>query len=96
MPDPTPSAVAEVATAHAARYLAQLCKHFAHKVPAEFADGRGRIAFPIGTCELTAGPERLTLSVAAADADQLARLQEVVARHLERFAFREPLAIAWR
>jgi len=38
----------------------------------------------------------LTLRVGAEDAVQLAQLEDVVARHLERFAFRAPVAIEWR
>ena len=38
------SSEARVATAAPARYLAQLCKHFAHKLPVTLGDDRGRIA----------------------------------------------------
>lgn len=86
---------AEIATPNASRYLQQLCKHFAHKRPVEFTPLEGRIAFSSGDCRLEAVDGRLTMSVAAAGAEDLAELQDVVARHLERFAFREPLDIAW-
>ncbi|MBR0682457.1 DUF2218 domain-containing protein [Roseomonas eburnea] len=87
---------ARVATASPRRYLGQLCKHFGHKVPAS-CDGRlGRIDFPFGPCELDASAEdALVLRVAAADDEALARLEHVVGSHLERFAFREALEIAW-
>ena len=35
------------------------------------------------------------MTVEASDPEALAQLQDVVARHLERFAFREELAIDW-
>jgi hypothetical protein len=89
------SAVAEVRTEMAARYLGQLCKHFQHRLPVELDADRGRIAFEAGVCTLAASPGLLTLRVEAADADALARVEDVVARHLLRFAFREPPEVMW-
>ena len=57
---------------------------------------RGRIELPAGLCVLDAGAEALTLRVEAADEALLSRIEEVVARHLERFMFRESPQIAWR
>ncbi|WP_374469008.1 DUF2218 domain-containing protein [Phenylobacterium sp.] len=88
--------VAEVATAHAARYLVQLCKHFAHRIPASHAEGVGRIEFPIGVCDLAADGDGLRITVTPAAADELEALKDVVVRHLVRFAFREELVFDWR
>lgn len=87
---------ARVQSEHASKYLQQLCKHFAHKVPVAFTGDEGRIDFPIGTCRLNAGPGALILEAEAEDRDRLAQLQDVVDRHLLRFAFREVPAIEWR
>jgi len=92
----TVQARAEVATAHAARYLAQMCKHFEHKRPVTFDERNGHIAFTAGDCRLEAGPGALTLTVAAADEAGRAGLEDVVARHLVRFAFREDLHLDWQ
>ena len=89
-------AIAEVATPKASRYLQQLCKHFGHKIPATFDEQAGRVEFSIGECRLEAGTEVLILKLAAPDAERLAQLQEVVASHLLRFAFRDGLQIGWR
>jgi hypothetical protein len=89
------SAVAHVATPHAARYLGQMCRHFQHKLPVTLEGDAGTIGFAVGTCRLRAGPERLEMAVAVADRAHLAQLQDVVARHLVRFAFREALDVAW-
>ena len=89
-------AEAQVATDRASIHLQQLCKHFAHKLQVQFTPNEGRIKFGAGTCRLTAGDHILTLRVGAEDAVQLAQLEDVVARHLERFAFRAPVAIEWR
>ena len=85
-----------VTTPKAEGYAAQLCKHFAHKLPAGFEGSDGEIAFPMGTCRLHAEGETLTLTVEGADAAAVERLQQVVASHLLRFAFREELAVDWQ
>jgi uncharacterized protein len=87
---------AEIVTPQASRYLSQLCKHFQHKCPVTLGDASGHIAFGMGDCRLRAEPGILTLSLQAADGAQLVQLQDVVARHLRRFAFREAMQIAWR
>lgn len=88
--------VAEIQTASASKYLQQLCKHFAHELPTTFGPTEGQITFPLGPVELAADEERLRLTVASEDADRIAELGDVMARHLVRFAFREELAIDWR
>ncbi|MFT3972781.1 MAG: DUF2218 domain-containing protein [Amaricoccus sp.] len=86
---------AVVTTPKAAGYAAQLAKHFGHKVEARFEDGQGEVAFPFGRCGLEAQGERLSLTASAADVEALARVEEVIASHLRRFAFREELVIEW-
>lgn len=92
---PKPSSEARVTTAVPRRYLAQLCKHFEHKLPVALAEDRGRIEFSGGVCALEAGDDALTMRLTAEDEAALARLEDVVARHLVRFAFREPPDIRW-
>jgi hypothetical protein len=95
--DPRPTtAQTTIPTAHASRYLQQLCKHFAHKLPAECTPTDGSICFPMGKTELHANGQNLNISVQVADAADLDRLKEVVVSHLIRFAFREELTVDWR
>lgn len=84
-----------VVTSSARRYLGQMCKHFGHRLAVEQSGDHATIAFPMGTCTLEAGADSLRLSAQAEDGESLARLQEVAASHLVRFAFRETLAITW-
>jgi hypothetical protein len=77
------------------RYLQQLCKHFAHKVPAEFTPEAGSITFPFGKCTLAAQGNLLAMTVNAESEADLDRLKEVIASHLERFAFRDKPTIVW-
>ncbi|HXA21276.1 MAG TPA: DUF2218 domain-containing protein [Acetobacteraceae bacterium] len=92
----TVRSTAEVATPQAGRYLTQLCKHFQHKCPVTQDEASGHIAFSTGDCRLRAEAGILTLSLQAAGDAQLAQLQDVVSRHLIRFAFREAMQIVWR
>lgn len=91
------SSQANVPTNMARRYLTQLCKHFQHRLPVMLDDWHGRIEFPAGLCELdgaTIGGV-LQMRVTAPDEASLARLEDVVGRHLERFAFRDELKVRW-
>ncbi len=88
--------LASVSTENAVRYLTQLCKHWSHRFEVVFDKTSGRIALPLGVCRLTAGPGVLGVVVEATDDEGLTRLEDVVASHLNRFAFREgELAFAW-
>jgi hypothetical protein len=89
-------AEAMVATDRADRYLVQLCKHFAHKVPAEWSDHKGFADFGWGTCTLVATEDGLALRAAAPDAAGLDRVKHVVADHTERFGSRDNLTVVWQ
>jgi hypothetical protein len=56
----------------------------------------GIVTFGAGTCTMAADPTALTLTIAGETAEALATLQDVVERHLVRFAFREEIAPEWR
>jgi uncharacterized protein len=49
----------------------------------------------MGDCRLRAEAGRLDIALKCVEPDQLDRMEEVVAVHLDRFAFREPFEIAW-
>ena len=88
-------AVTRVPTAHASRYLQQLCKHWSHKFQVEFTPHNGRIEMSAGVLILDADPEGLGLRLSA-EPENLERMEGVVAEHLKRFAFREDLAFDWQ
>jgi hypothetical protein len=101
------TATARVPTAHASKYLQQLCKHWQHNLAVEFTADAGTITFPRdargadwpsdGVARLAAGDDALTVTIEASGPDHLAALEDVVQRHLDRFAFREaPLPFDWR
>jgi hypothetical protein len=88
---------ASVPTDSASRYLQQLCKHWAHKFAVVFDAAAGSVPFPNGAVlRLTAMDDALHVSLTAADAAPAVSMQDVIAKHLDRFAFREaPLPFAW-
>ena len=86
---------ARVTTALPGRYLEQLCKHFGHKLPVSREESESAITFETGTCRLRAEDNSLVLHCSAKDADGLARLEDVIAKHLKRFAFREEPEVRW-
>jgi hypothetical protein len=91
-----PASHADVATEHASRYLQQLCKHWSHKFPVEFDPKHGAIELSLGRTVLDADAGALRITVTAAEAAALERLESVVADHIRRFAFRENLAFDWK
>jgi hypothetical protein len=88
-------AVTRVPTAHASRYLQQLCKHWSHKYPVEFTPENGRIEMSAGVLILDADAKGLGLRLST-EPENLERMEGVVAEHLQRFAFREDLAFDWK
>ena len=101
------TATARVPTASGSRYLQQLCKHWEHSMPVEFTPDHGRVVFPKdargashpgdGVATFAAEADVLAVGIEATSAEQLDGLKGAVARHLDRFAFREaPLTFDWR
>ena len=101
------TATATVPTASASRYLQQLCKHWSHNMAVEFDEANGRVVFPKnargadwpadGLFTMEAKPEALVCRIEASSTEQLQGLKGAVARHLDRFAFREaPLTFDWQ
>jgi hypothetical protein len=100
------SATASVPTAHASRYLQQLCKHWSHNLVVEFTPMQGTVVFPRdsrgadhpddGLVTFDASASALRVRIDASSDAQLEGLKSSVARHLDRFAFREaPLVFDW-
>lgn len=89
-------ATATVPTEKGSRYLQQLCKHFAHKLPVTFDEHKGSISFSIGECALAADGDALTITATSASEAELEQLKDVIVRHLARFAFREELQVEWQ
>jgi len=101
------SSTASVRTDKASRYLQQLCKHWSHNLAVEFTSGHGTVIFPRDArgadwpgdalVTMTAHADKLECRIDASAAGQRDGLKGALARHLDRFAFREaPLAFDWQ
>lgn len=87
---------ARLPTDKAARYMTQLAKHWSHKFVVSLDETTATIPLPLGDCRMAADGAGLDITVEATSHDGLARLEDVVAEHLLRFAFRENVAkLAW-
>jgi hypothetical protein len=83
-------------TASGSKYLQQLCKHWGHKFEVEFSETRGQVRFPSAVATMEASADALLVSIETDDTQAVERLKEIVADHLNRFAFREaPLPFEW-
>lgn len=99
------AATAHVATAHASRYLQQVCKHWEHNLAVDFDAQQGTVTFPRDArgaswagdalVTFTAHPEALECRIDASEPGQRDGLKGAVERHIDRFAFRETLTWQW-
>ena len=91
--------VAVVVTDAPARYAKQLLSHLGRKVVVETVPEQpapaGRLVFAYGVGDVLPGSNALELRATAGDAESLARLQDVLARHLVRFGARKELVVTW-
>ena len=89
------TARAEVATADAARYAKQLVAHLGRKVEFTTEGGTSSARFGDATGRVLVAEGVLTLLAEAPDRDSLARVQDILGRHLERFGRRRELVVDW-
>ena len=92
------TATAVVTTDAAVRYAKQLLTHLGRTNSVEPLDGApegGRLVFAYGLGTVRPEDGRLVLEAEASDDESLARVQDVLARHLERFGARRELSVHW-
>ena len=88
---------ADVPTAHGAKYMQQLLKHWSHKLETRLEGETGSVRFDAALARFAAGPASLAVTLEAETAEVLERMKSVLATHLDRFAFREaPLKFDWK
>lgn len=89
------TARADVRTDSPARYAKQLVSHLGRRTAWTTDGDTSSAEIGGGTGTVVVGDGVLTLLAAAADAETLARVQDVLGRHLERFGQRNELAVTW-
>ena len=84
-------------TAAAERYIQPVAKHWSHKFAVTY--DAGAVVIPFGEtthARFTARADGIAITLEVPGAAAAARMQEVIAVHINRFAFREgPLAFTW-
>ena len=93
-----PTSTAVIQTDAPARYAKQLLAHLGRKVPVEQVSGvphAQRLVFAYGSGVVRPEPDHLVLEATAGDAESLARVEDVLARHLLKFGRRQELAVSW-
>jgi hypothetical protein len=93
------TSTAVVATDASTRYAKQLLAHLGRKTTVELVEGEpdgGRLVFAYGTGTVRPTPDTLVLEAAADDVEDLAHVEDVLARHLERFGARRELVVTWQ
>jgi uncharacterized protein len=87
---------ARLTTDRAVRYMTQLGKHWSHRFPVLLGEADCEISLPLGRCVMRADTDGLDITATAETAETLTTLEDVIARHLARFAFREgEITLAW-
>ena len=87
---------ARIAMEFPGRMISKLCKHFRHKVPAEWDNHAGRVDFQPGLCLLTAEADHLHVRIEGADDKEIGRMHFVLEDHMRRFVRGEELTITWQ
>ncbi|MBU1311745.1 MAG: DUF2218 domain-containing protein [Gammaproteobacteria bacterium] len=87
---------ARITTANGSKYLQRLCKHFAHKVRANWDENRGQVIFAEGVCTLEADVLGLQLICSAASQQDLMDIVDTMDRHFIRFAKAEAPELNWQ
>lgn len=68
----------------------------AEQAQVEWTDTEGNVSLPWGRITLRAAPGVLTVRIEAADQEDLKRLQNLLAGHIERFGRRDGLQVSWQ
>lgn len=85
------SVTAQFETQNAERYIAQLCKHFAHKVDVKYSERKGRAYLPGSHAFMENKKNKLILTVTSDTEPGLENGKFIIEDHILRFAFREKL-----
>ncbi|MBL1419383.1 MAG: DUF2218 domain-containing protein [Alphaproteobacteria bacterium] len=91
----------DIKTESAHKYIAQLCKHFAHKVESTFSidheakTAEGLTKFPMGQAVFTAKDNVLSVRAECENEQACKAMQGVFDSHIVKFAFREELEYKW-
>jgi hypothetical protein len=82
-----------VETSDGSRYINKLCKHFTHRVPAQWSEHQGLVNFAMGTCDMLDDGQSLSFVCKAENESDLNEIIETIQSHFDRFALKDQLII---
>jgi hypothetical protein len=86
---------ADVVTDTPARYAKQLVSHLGRRVEWTTDGGTSTASWGSAIGQVVVGEGVLTLLASGPDAEEVARVEDVLGRHLERFGQRNELTVTW-
>lgn len=89
------SSRADVVTERPERWAKQLVSHISHKAPHERTEGGDELTIGDGLGVVAVRPGLVVLEAYANSDETLARVEDVLGRHLERFAEKDGLTVVW-
>ena len=89
------SSRADVVTERPERWAKQLVSHLSHKAPHEKTERGDELAIADGLGIVSVQPGLVVLEAYANSTETLARVEDVLGRHLERFAEKDGLTVTW-
>ena len=84
-----------VTTALGSKYINKLCKHFTHRVTAEWSKDKGTVFFDMGICVMTAKDDLLSVVCTAETGSDLDEILDTMKRHFDCFAVKDQLVLDW-
>jgi hypothetical protein len=77
--------------------MTSLCKHWNHKLDVELGQNRSIVRFEDAVASFVPTEDHLQVTILGNDVLAVKRLENVVQKHIDRFAFREaPLHFDWQ
>lgn len=89
------SSFASINTHRPERWAKQLVSHLGRRIPVESTPDGDVLSIGNGQGFVSIKDGSLVLRAKAPDAESLSGVEDVLARHLERFAARETLKVTW-
>ncbi len=86
---------ADVASSRPARWAKQLSSHLSNKVEVVSSPRGSEVTIGSGLGVIRAEAEVIVLEAHADDAETLARVEDVLGRHLTRFGEKDGLVVEW-
>lgn len=85
----------KIHTKEGSAYIRKLCRHFVHKIPASYTESDGRAELPGCVCLMHADTDTLVFTITGGSAEEVMKGEDIITRHLLKFAFREQLEVFW-